>query len=195
MKQFKLRNILSLAACLLLLSACGTSKPTKFYYLDSVKEANIKALNSKKLMIGVDTVSVAGYIERPQIVTLSGDTEMVMSEYNRWAEPLAHSVQRVIADNLSLYLKNAKAKAIGLKSQDYDYVVLVELNKFDGRFGEKAQLDAWWSITGKDRSFKVIREHTYLEAPVGTGYDDLVQTENDLLSQLSAQIAARLSKL
>lgn len=176
------------------LAACGTSKPTTFYQLSSTPDKSAKITDTRNIFVGVDTVSVAGYLERPQIVTLKNDTELDMSEYNRWAEPLSHSIQRVVAENISKHLKNGMAKPLSIKQQTYDYIVMIELNKFDGKFGDKAKLDAWWTISGKDSKAPLIREHTSLEAPLGNDYQGLVEKQNQLLDQLSTEIVKKLKK-
>ena len=174
------------------LLSCGTSPETRFYTL-SAEPANIKSIDSRKILIGVDSVTVAGYVERPQIVTTKEDTEISMSEYNRWAEPLAYSMQRAVAQNLSKYFKNGMAKPLSSDRGSYDYIVRIELNKFDGRFGGTAQLDAWWTVLNKDNKV-VAREHSALSAPLGHDYNDLVSRQNDLLAALSGQIARKISK-
>lgn len=184
-----------LACCLFLslLTACGTSQPTKFYTLSSVKDTNVKKISNKKITIGVDTVSVAGYLERPQIVTSAEGSEINMSEYNRWAEPLSYSVQRVVAENISSYLKNGMAKPLTFNRSSYDYIVNIELNKFDGKLGETVEIDAWWSIN-KGQTL-VAREQSSFSIPVDNNYNDLVEKQSILLEQLSENIAQRIAKL
>jgi uncharacterized lipoprotein YmbA len=71
--------------------------------------------------------------------------------------------------------------------------VAIEVNKFDGKFGDKARLDAWWTITVKDNKGAIIREHTSLETPVGNDYNDLVKKLDELLDKLSIKIAGRIN--
>ncbi len=187
------RQTVRISAICLFLTSCGTSAPTKFYQLQSGTE-QVKPIDSRKIIVGVDTADVAGYIERPQIVTLSDNSELYMSEYNRWAEPLSDSVQRVVAENLSKYLKNGMAKPVSTKSEAYDYIVTIELNKLDGELGKTAQLDAWWTI-GRKNLKNPVRERTTLTSPVGKEYNDLVEVQSKLISELSKQIAVKISKM
>lgn len=186
-------NLFLISGFCFLISAC-TSSPTQFYQLSSIDYDN-KIIDTRKIMIGVDTIDIAGYIERPQIVTIKDGTELNVSEFHRWAEPLSHSIQRVMAENISNHLKNGMAKPLGIKSQTYDYIVLVELNKFDGKFGDKAQLDAWWSISRPNKPNSVVREHTSIKLPIGNSYNDLVMQQNKLLSQLSTDIVKKINRM
>ncbi len=177
----------------LVLTSCGNSKPTKFYHLTARPTASQKIIN-KKIIVGIDTVNVAGYIDRPQIVTLKDNAELNMSEFNRWPESLSFSVQRIIADNISSHMKNGMAKPLSLGRRNYDYIVFIELGRLDGKFDDKVYLEAWWSIVNKDNKL-VAREFTSLSAPVGTNYTDLVQNQSELISQLSEIISRKLNRL
>ncbi|MDR1026228.1 MAG: PqiC family protein [Lactobacillus sp.] len=181
-------------ALFMLLAACGTTQPTKFYTLNPMDTSSVKTIDSRNIVIGVDAVNIAGYIERPQIVTIGEGSELNMSEFNRWAEALSYSIQRVVAENVSAYMKNGMAKPLTQRRNSYDYVISIEINKFDGKFNDKAQLDAWWIITDKNGNTKA-REYTKLEAPLGSTYNDLVEKQSELLSDLSTKIAKKMSKI
>ena len=189
-KNLKFLYILS---SVLFILSCAATPPTKFYTLAGTADS-VKPIDSRKILIGIDVVFVAGYIERPQIITYRDNTQVEMSEFNRWAEALTYSVQRVVAENVSNYFKNGMAKPATTGRSGYTYIVQIELNKLDGRFGDMAQLDAWWTITGQDRQM-LAREHTYLKTPVGDSYNDLVEKQSWLIGELSSKIAHRISKL
>lgn len=181
--------------CLIVLvSACASTKPTSFYSITAVSNENVKINDAKKLNIGIDFVSVPGYLERPQIVTIKNDNELNLSEFNRWAEPLSNSMQRVVSANMSSVLKKSFVRPASSNRRSFDYIVLIELNKLDGKFGESAELDTWWTISDKTGTV-VANEHSSYKVGLGDNYDDLVQKQSELINKLSIDIARKISKL
>ncbi len=179
--------------CLILVVACGVTPESKFYTLEAIANET-EIVDNRKITIGIDTVAVAGYVERPQIVTTKDNSELDMSEFNRWAEPLSDSVQRVLAENMSNYMKNGMAKPMNSIRRDYNYTVVVELNKFDGRFNDRAKLDAWWTVYGKEGNI-LTRQHTVIDTPLGDSYGDFVNKQNQLLNQLSLEIIKKIKTI
>lgn len=180
-----------------MLSGCitGTSQPAKFYTLRSA-DSNTGYINNKiKLSLGVNTITIPDYLDKPQIVTLKDNSvEMNISEMNRWSEPLSTMMQRTLADDLSVALPNAVIKAKNSARENFDYTLQVEINKFEGSWDKEAVLSAWWTLTNKDNKV-IFREKADLTTPMSDSYDDLVIKESNLIAQLAQQIAQKLSKL
>lgn len=179
----------------LLLSACiGTSRPAKFYNLQS---ENIGAYNNEavRAVIGVREVTIPDYLDKPQIATLkSGGVEVNISELHRWSESLSTMIQRVVADDLSYNLPKAVVKPQVSARESFKYLLQIEIGQFDGSWDKTANLEAWWSIT--DAAGKVLaQQKSSLSIPLGGGYDDLVRAESRLLAELSAQIAQAFARL
>lgn len=178
----------------LLLTACVSNKPSNFYTLTAIQDETVKIKDSRKLSIGIDYVSVPGYVTRPQIVTIHGENELNLSEFNRWAEPVSNSIQRVIASDMSQLLKNSIVRPAKANISSFNYIVYVEVNKFDGKFNENVVLDAWWTVVDKDGTV-VANEYSKFEKPLGSTYEDLVQKQSELINMLAVQIAQKISKL
>ena len=96
------RKILFLSLVLLtLLSGCARSTPTRYYLLESALEP-VKAdtLPSKNLRVA--QVTVPDYLDRNSIVSrVNGETELVVSQFHAWAEPVGHGVRRVVQEVLT----------------------------------------------------------------------------------------------
>lgn len=65
-------------------------------------------------------------------------------------------IQRVIADDLAYYLPKAAVKPRTSARENFNYLVQIELNKFDGSWNKNVVLEAWWSI--KNASGQVVRQ-------------------------------------
>lgn len=188
-KLFALIAVVLLGGCL-----GGFSSPSRFYSL-TPQEAPAQTYKSSRLFVGVEPVKVPVYLDKPQIVTRNANqVELSISENNRWAEPLSDAMQNVLASDLGALLPGATVKPSSFRKEGFDYIVWVEINKFEGTWNRQAELDAWWSILNADGKI-VARNKVNLSRPLGTGYDNLVQQQSVLLEELAAQIAARLARL
>ncbi len=178
----------------LLLGACmfGTSKNAKFYTLSSTVEAPLCA--DYAAFVGVNRVQLPKYMDRPQIITQHKTSPQVnVSEYNRWVEPPAVLITRVLTDNLNELLPTAQIKINHLKGEPFDKTVAVEIMALSAVLGEQAELSAWYVV--KDYSGKVLAQQKFTSTvQIGKTYDDLAQGYSELLGQLSQEIAGALIK-
>ncbi len=176
----------------LLLTACGMTQQSRFYRLQPA--AAETSVSGRKLNIGVEEVSVPKYIDRPQmVVTEAGSSELKVSEFNRWAEPLTASFTRVLADDISLYLPNALVKPKSYASEEFTYTVIVEINKFDAVMDGQVTLDAWWTIYKNGNV--AARGRTVVSGEAGKGFDGIVEEQSRLVNEAARQIAGRIAKL
>lgn len=188
-KLFALTAVVLLGGCL-----GGFSSPSRFYSL-TPQEAPVQTYKSGRLFVGIEPVKVPVYLDKPQIVTRNtNQVELNISENNRWAEPLSDAMQNVLASDIGALLPDATIKPSSFRKEGFDYIVWIEINKFEGTWKRQAELDAWWSILNTDGKV-VARSRVSLSRPLGDGYDNLVQQQSALTEELATQIAARLSKL
>ena len=188
-----MKNLI-LSVLLLLVAACvGTSSPSRFYQLKAL-EGDVRPVSQRRMDIGVEEVFIPRYLDRPQIVTMeAGSSELKMSEFYRWGEPLSSSFSRVLADDISVYLPKSVVKFKTLVSENFTYTVTVEVNKMDAFLGQKKQFDAWWRVYKNGRV--VARERSRLSAPLTESYEDLAEKESVLIGELAREIAVKLAKL
>ena len=180
---------------LLFITACiGVSQSAKFYNLQTVKSGEF--INTKiKSSIGVAEISLAEYLDKPQIVTIKSNLiELDVSEFNRWSESLSTMIQRIMAEDLAYYLPNAVIKPQISAREEFKYTIQIELNKFDGQWNKSASLEAWWTIVNYSGDV-VKQQKTILSAPLTTGYDNLVKAQSKLLSELAETIAKNLADI
>ena len=190
MKKLYLILILSL------LTSCfgGRSQPSSFYVLRPMPEEDIK-YNGNNMFVGVDLLYISGYLDRKEMITIGNNsTEITMSEFNRWAEPLSSAIQRNIVLNMSTYLPNSLIRSINAFNRNFDYIVLVYINRLDGSFNDKVYLDAFYSIVDKNNKI-VASDKVLLTNNLGDTYDDLAIQESDLISQLSKILAKKISQI
>lgn len=192
-----MRKILIFCAFIALSGCIGFGKTpnSEFYTLSSQSSDATQAVSTRKLNIGIDEVNVPNYLSRAQIVTLDEDNvSLNISEFNRWSAPLSGLLQRIIADDLALYLPNSMVKPQMYNQQDFNFVVSVEINRMDGTWDKEAVLDVWWVIS--DNNGKVLStERSILKRPLGDTYTDYAKAQSALVGELCQAIAQKIAKL
>ncbi len=188
-----MKNIFILCLVFAMTGCISGTKPSTFYLLDAIDAEAVKVRSPRVNVISIN-VNIPGYIDRPQIVTKGEtNTEFIISEFNRWLESLNTTMQRVLAENISYQFPKSKVKPAFMGVIDPDFKVIVDVDKFDGRLGDIAELKVWWSLLNKQGDV-IYFDDVYLDIPVGTTYADLVEKESVLLTNLSNLIAIQIDE-
>ena len=171
----------------------GRSAPSNFYNLVSI-DSDFKS-NSVKKTIAVEVVSIPRYLDRSEIITIkNNDTELNISEFNRWAEPLSSSIKRIIVEDMSKNMPNAVVRPLNVFKDTYDYLVLIYINKFEGKFKGEVYLNVSYSVVDMLGN-NIINKNEDFIVKTGSSYDDLVMSMSSLLSKLSENISKKISNL
>lgn len=190
-----MKKLLALLLVFCLFGCFSGSPNATFYNLSPAEISGIKANPKLRFSVGIEKVVMPDYLKKPQIVTKDKDNyELTQSEFNRWGESLSGMMQRTIALDIAQYLPNATVKPKGYITEEFDYTVLVEVTDFGGTFGDKAVLNAWWTVFDGNGD-SVLRKNTKLSVPLGQGYNALAEQQSILLGELSADIYKSLLKL
>ena len=86
---------------LFLLTACGSSPPTRFYMISADSTSASPSQTSADVSVGVGPIRLPEYLDRPQIVTRGNNARIELAEFDRWAEPLDRSFTAALVDYLS----------------------------------------------------------------------------------------------
>lgn len=154
-----------------LLAACvPPQSPTRYWTLSVVAPPTAEARREKPVELGVGPVTVAEYLDRPQIVRRAGDNRLVLAENDNWPEPLASLIARVLTDDLAAMLPGARVHPLPARTvPDLDYRVEVQVNAFEGVGDDRALLDARWTLL-RDRDGRVLLvRRSRIERPVAGG--------------------------
>jgi uncharacterized lipoprotein YmbA len=96
---------------MMLVACAGNNSPSTFYVLrsmESPQESLSTEAGGQHVSILVGPISLPGYLDRNQMVTVAGKNEMALDEFNRWAESLRDGFYRVLLEDLSLLLKTPR---------------------------------------------------------------------------------------
>lgn len=172
----------------------GGSAPTRLYVLATVETPALPA--SEALSVGVGPVHVAGYLERPQIVTRRDADRIDLSDFDQWGEPLRDGISRVLAEDLARQMPSARIAVFPWRSlEGFRYRVTVSVMRLDGPAGGDLVLEARWYVldgAGKEVALKTTR---LVEPTGGPGYSATVSAMSRALAALSRDIAQALAAL
>lgn len=185
-----MRSFLIIFPALWLVSCASSSKS---YYLLTPQSA-VSAANPDGPGIGVGPVTVAGYLQRDNLVLQEAGNRLAISESHRWAGDLAGNIASVTATNLSGEKQTANVRVYPWESDTgLKWQVSLDITHMHGDHDGNAILDASWRVYALPaRSITASRSWSGTEPLLKDGYDELAAAESRLLARLSREIASSL---
>lgn len=179
----------SLLLAILLLAGCAAGSKS-FYVLT----ADGPAPSGGGMGIGVGPITLAEYIDRPNLVLAESPNQLSIAEDHRWAGDLASSITRVTAANLGRQLGTGNVRTYPWQGDDgIRYQVTLDIRQFHGGADGYAVIEAGWrAYSLPDRKLKASRTFVDREPLESDGYQPLVAAQSTLLSRLAANIAGGL---
>jgi uncharacterized lipoprotein YmbA len=186
-----------LVVMLLALAASGCARSTlSQHYLLIPRPAEAAPRGGNGPTLGIGPVTLPGYTDRDNIVTLGGTHRLNVDEDHLWAEPLEQNVTHVLAENLSVLTGADRVCIHPWSPGDADYRITVDVTRMIGRFGGDAWVDARWTIEreAEDGSVALVSRRTTLTGPAGGDWDALAARFSDMLLALSREIAGAVPR-
>ncbi|MGD7654360.1 MAG: PqiC family protein [Verrucomicrobiales bacterium] len=182
--------IRSLALTVVVLLA-GCAGGGKSYY---VLTADGPAPSGGGVGIGVGPVTVAEYIDRPNLVVAEGPNQLGIAEDHRWAGDLQASVKRVTAANLGRRMKSGNVREYPWGNDgEIRYQVILDVRQMHAANDGHAVIEAGWrAYLLPDRKLMASRTFVAREPLEADGYAALVAAQSRLLSRLADDISAAL---
>ena len=189
-------------ACILPAGCISSTTPTtRFYVLTSLETPAPHAREPEdKAMISVEVASLRlpQYLERPQIVTRSGDNRLQLAEYHQWGGNLRKNMIRVLAKNLSQLLVTPNIVISPHRPPvPSDFRIDIEVMRFERDVDKQVKLSAQWRLSrGKDQKILTTRiaELKSPAVPIGSDYDSTVEAMSGLIGKLSQIISKAILK-
>ena len=193
-----MRSLSTFVFLAVLLSACSSTPKTSYYTLSAAPLPSAAATSSGTSVI-VGPVSLPDSLDQPLLVVQSGNNQVSMSEYHRWAGSLKGDLGTA---RVWSYAQSIQTNA--------DYQVLIDIQSFDAKLGDAVELDVLWTILpaaskatpGMTTSTKSTPRpsadpgsnqksgRTLVHEPVsGAGFESLVAAQSRALVRVSADIA------
>ena len=184
------------------LTGClGSSTPSTFYMLRSLESAASEKTSplksNKAVSVLLGPISLPGYLDRTQMVTLAGKHQLDMYEFSRWAESLKEGFYRVLQEDLSTLLGTPAVYRYDRGNfATAGYQLIIDVSRFDAVSGGEAVLKAFWTLRCKETDTAGITRQFVFRTPVsGVGFPGLVNAQNDTLSAFSREIAKTIRSM
>ncbi len=127
------RSITLCAFVLLLVAACGSSPPVRYFALSTMDSVQRQDPDDA-VTLGLGPLRMPEYLNRSQIVTRGGGSELEIDEFSRWAEPLTLALHRVVSTDVDNMMDGVIVIAFPWEAvvrNEVDYRLLVEVTRFD----------------------------------------------------------------
>ena len=186
---------LALAGCL-----GGPSAPTNFYMLSPLSPSQAgtsPATKEARIHIGLETVVIAEYLNRNEIVLNLDNTIYQLAEFDQWAEPLNDNLTRVLEENLTKLLRDDSIEVFlaSESSIPFDYRMEIDVLRLDGNLGDQVTLVAQWALLeGEEDDLILMRRSEYQEPAADETYKGLVLAKSRTVEKLSRDVAADIKK-
>ncbi len=178
----------------------GTQQSTRNYVLSSLYTEETPArpvadLHEMGVLVG--PVRLASYLDRSDIVIRDSQNQILLADFSQWAGPLQENFSRVLAENLSVLLTTDRVDIFpGARTMLFDFNLTVDINRFDGLPGQKADLRARWTILDNSRKNILYQKNTMLSQHIEhEGIEALIAAESRMLANLSREIAEAIKVL
>jgi uncharacterized lipoprotein YmbA len=172
-------------AALVLVGACSSSPPTRFFTLsDTAPEAPAPGGVGWVRIVGV---TIPGEIDRPEVVRRIGPNQLSIAGFDRWAAPLDQTIRRVLSDDI--------ARRVPSPVADQQYPVTVDIHEFYGDGSCNVTLRAAWTLKqSRPGNAQPVNEDIHVPSS-GACTATLPATMSIALGQLSDRIIAGVGRM
>lgn len=175
-------------------TGCSTTPPEPAEYLLRPSLENGRTIEQPPIA-ALGQLSVAPYLNRQGIVLETGEGRLEMARSHRWAEPLAHSLRRMLRMGIAQASGRAVAEARS-GSGAAPVVIDVDIHRLHGSLEGEVVLAADWLLRDGDSAEVLGRYGTvHRVLTKEDGYPALVRAHAELLDALSASIADTVTAL
>ena len=186
-------------AAALLLAACSSSAPLRFYSLATSAAGSAPQVaaqaRSTAMFIDVAPVGVPERLTRPQLVVRTGDgARMEVLEQDRWTSPFNHELRDTLASGIAAQLGAIDARSGGRQANQPVYRIAVDLRQFDAVSGNRVDAAFGWTVTRSDDSRAASCQLAFSVA-VGGGTEALVAGMQKAVAMATTAIVATVNDL
>ena len=187
----QMSRLIATISLMILIGACGSSPPVHYYSLTAL-ETDYSRDAEGSLAIGVGPLRLPDYLERTRIVTRRGDSEVIVDDFNRWAEPVEDAIHRIIATNVDSLLDDVIVVGFPYNHYaDMNGQVIGRIDRFDTDENGRVVLLAQWGILTPDSDVIVAPRRSRYEAQAtnAADYGAIAAAMSEVIAEFSRDIA------
>ncbi len=185
----KRRTVLTLA---LGLAAASCRSPDPAYFTLAARPAPPLPGPPGPRLVELRRIGLAGYLDRPEIVRSNADYRLRLETNERWPEPPADMIARVLAENLNSRLPGTTVfSSTGAIASASDRTLEIDVQRFDVDASGQVVLLAQVAVSraGGTRTAQAVR---LAATPAGPTTTDMVAAMSTVLGQLADRIVPML---
>jgi uncharacterized lipoprotein YmbA len=181
-------------ACTLLLAACSSSPPVRYFTLQSGSAAPAGAMSAAMMAtaaarsVQLTSLSLPEAVDRMQLVLRTGDNTLSVNEHARWAEPLKAAFAQALASGMRAALDGAPVVVRAGGLEDMAWKLSVDVQRFDAQAGKSVVLEAVWTLRGRDAGKALTRASVIQEAANGDTLEAIVAAQSRAVAALAREI-------
>jgi len=187
---------LALLGALLVGGCVPTSPPMRFFVLTPIEaeKPSPAVLDDRRLLIG--PLRVAGYLDRPQLMTRRSDGELILHELDRWAAPLEEMLMQTLADNLMQLTGSEQVLAYPTPGRAAaDLRITGQILRFDTDPEGVAVLRAQWQLKDADGELLMPPQTAeYRARAANAGTAARVRALSVVLGEFARELGAHLAE-
>ena len=182
----------------LLLAACGLA-PVKDTSVNHLLDPTIpeRQITGASPAIAISRPALPSYLDRQQLVSRSDGSQLQMSNYHLWAEPLDAAISRVTSINLGRLENSLNIQPVeSFVTLDYQSLLEIRISRFEPDSSGHLILECTWKL--QPVSGRVATSHPF-RATVAISPQDSpkdfparITAMNEALARLAQEIALAL---
>ena len=194
------RQLTLLALALILAGCASPSQPTRFYRLDGQTPLAVLPAPSpggaQLPLLGVGPVSLASYLDRPQLIERSADHRLVLHEFDQWAGSLRENILAVMTREMQQTLPRVRVIGYPWNSAVRPgYELVIDVSRFDRQAGN-ISLQARWSLLAQPENRLIRLDQTAIETPLaGSDVESAVAASSQAVEMLAREISDQVRPL
>lgn len=193
-------RLFGLCVLVVMLTACSSGGSDRMLYHTLGNAGDVGSVNPKVSTriksVGVGPVKLASILDRKEVVVRLSDNTAKVSVWHEWGGELEQEFIAALAQQLQQRLPNTRVQRVPWEiTQTPQYQVELIIDQFDGAPEKTANMRGQWQLQ-EAKSGKILSSHSIrLSQPVsGKAVKDIVQSQVQLMRQLSRQIVEVLAK-
>ena len=177
----------------------GTQRLPRLYVLTAMATDAERVVfdPQEHLTIGVGPLTFPDYLDRPQLVTRTGDNEVRLAAFAHWAEPLKANVIRVLVENVATIAGTGAVYRFPWRAGSApQFQLQMEIDRFDAVPRSDAVLVVSWEWLDRNGNPLAPRTRSELHQPLSGDSDEaLAAALSRLLHEFSRLTVARLAAI
>jgi uncharacterized lipoprotein YmbA len=179
--------------CIVLLAACRSSPPTQFFTL-SVVSGNGGSLASVPFPVQVAAVHLPPGLDRRQLVRMTGEHRVQISDTERWSAALDEMVRNVLSQDLAARLPQARVILPDAPPPPDTGTLVVTIAQFGPDATGDVRLSGSWALLTGGSNTPILERDFQLTAGPAASADAMAAAMSRALGQLASTIASTLSQ-